>query len=310
MALTNNIVLDEANKLGFDLVGFTKAVLLSVETDRLQEWINNGYNASMSYLERNIDKRNDVNLLLPGAKSVISLGSNYFIDEDFSGDKNIGKISRYAWGRDYHNILWEKLNRLIARLKQIDPLFEAISFVDSGPVMDKVWAKKAGLGWFGKHSNIINKNIGSWFFISSIITNYDFIYSIPVPDFCGSCTACIDACPTGAIEKEYTVNSNKCISYQTIENKDEIDISHKGKFENWIFGCDICQDVCPWNNKFSLQTLTAEFIPESMNKELSLEEVNLMSSDEFNKRFKESPVKRTKLKGLKRNINFVLDAGV
>lgn len=306
MSLTNNIVVAEAKKLGFDLVGFSSAIELNIETQKLQEWLDKGFHAGMSYLERNIDKRKDIKLILPDAVSVISLGSNYYIDEPFPGKAVSGKVSRYAWGKDYHNILWAKLDQLSIALKNIDPTFETLSYVDTGPVMDKVWAKKAGLGWMGKHSNIINRNFGSWFFISTLITNIKFDESEPVDDLCGKCTACIDACPTNAIMQDYVVDANKCISYQTIENKGEIDGLLKGKFDNWIFGCDTCQDVCPWNIKFSVNTKDPEFTAETNNKELMFEEINQMTDFEFKQRFNQSPIKRAKLKGLKRNAEFIL----
>lgn len=306
MNLTNEIIIKEADKLGFDLVGFAPASQLVEETVRLQNWLNKGYHAGMSYLERNMEKRRDVQLVLPGAATVISLGSNYYIDEDFSEDDITGKVSRYAWGRDYHNILWEKLDLLITTLKKIDPSFEALSYVDTGPVMDKIWAMKAGLGWMGKHSNIINRKIGSWFFISTLIVNKEFVYSKPAEDLCGSCTACIDACPTNAIVDRKAIDANKCISYQTIENKGDIDPLLKGKFDSWIFGCDACQDVCPWNKKFASTTHSAEFIPEVKNKAFTLDEIENMTEEEFKSRFNQSPIKRSKLKGLKRNAEFVL----
>ena len=201
-------------------------------------------------------------------------------------------------------VIWEKLDELENQLKEIDPEFESKSYVDTGPVMDKAWAVRAGLGWLGKHTNVINTEMGSWFFIATLITNYEFNNSSIVTDHCGSCTACIDACPTNAIVDEYILDSTRCISYLTIENKDEIPEDFKGKFDNWIFGCDICQDVCPWNIKFSEVTLEEEFLPQ--NKELDVSEILKMNEEEFRTKFSESPVKRTKLKGLKRNANFII----
>ena len=177
------------------------------------------------------------------------------LPENYSNENDKGKVSRYAWGKDYHLVIWEKLDELETMLKEIDPEFESISYVDTGPVMDKAWAVRAGIGWLGKHTNVINREIGSWFFIATLITNYEFDYSEMITDFCGTCTACIDACPTNAIVQEYVVDANKCISFLTIENKNEIPNEFKGKFDNWIFGCDICQDVCPWNQKFSVDTV-------------------------------------------------------
>ena len=305
MEVTNQIVIEEAQAEGFELVGFAKAEELKDETSRLEEWLRRGYQAGMKYMERNLEKRRDPSEILHGAKSVISLGLNYYTKEQYPGIKGKGKISRYAWGTDYHYIIWEKLERLEGRLKEIDPDFKSVSYVDTGPLMDKAWAVKSGLGWMGKHTNIINKQYGSWFFISTIITNREFEYLEPIADFCGSCTACIDACPTGAIADEYIVDANKCISYLTIENKGEISGGFKEKFEGWLFGCDICQDVCPWNLKFSAETKVAEFFPADGIKEMDLDEILNMDNSEFKLRFDRSPIKRSKLKGLKRNAAFL-----
>lgn len=310
--LTNQIVIEKAKQLGFDLVGFTKADLLEDETKKLQLWLDRGYQASMNYMEKNLHKRKDVKEILPTAKGVISLALNYYTPENYS-DKNeigktclpVGKVSRYAWGKDYHLVIWQKLDELEMMLKEVDPEFESLSYVDTGPVMDKVWAVHAGIGWMGKHTNVINPDYGSWFFIATIITNYEFDYSEMITDHCGTCTACIDACPTKAIVQEYVVDANKCISFQTIENKDEIPVELKGKFENWIFGCDICQDVCPWNQKFSVISSVKEFYP--LNKELTYDEIMKLENQSFKERFAESPIKRTKLKSLQRNAKFLFE---
>lgn len=303
LKLTNQIVIRKAKQLGFDLVGFSKADLLQDETEKLQQWLDKSYQATMNYMEKNFSKRKDVKEILPNAKSVISLALNYYTPGNHSNEKNVGKISRFAWGKDYHLVIWQKLDELETELNQLEPELETISYVDTGPVMDKVWAVKSGLGWMGKHTNIINPHIGSWFFIANIITNYEFDYSEIITDHCGTCTACLDACPTSAIVQEYVVDANKCISFQTIENKNEIPDELKGKFDNWIFGCDICQDVCPWNNKFSISTQLKEFYPG--NKEFSLDEILKMEENNFNTQFAESPIKRTKLKGMKRNAKFL-----
>ena len=197
------------------------------------------------------------------------------------------------------------LNKLESQLKEIDNNFESISYVDTGPVLDKVWAIKAGLGWMGKHTNVINRNIGSWFFIANILCNYEFTYSEEINDFCGSCNACIEACPTKAIIVPYVVDSNKCISYHTIENKGVIPDVFKNQFDDWAFGCDICQDVCPWNRKFSKVTNKSEF--EAKNKFIKKDEIDQMSESDFNNKFKDSPLKRSKLKGIKRNLSFIIE---
>jgi len=304
MKITNEIVIEKAKQLGFDLVGFAKAEELTKETANLEKWLEMKYNGDMEYMERNLEKRRNVFKIFPEAKSIISLGMNYYTDEQYSNQKDRGKISRYGWGKDYHLVIWEKLEQLESDLKKIDPNFESKSYVDTGPVMDKTWAVRAGLGWLGKHTNVINKEIGCWFFIANLITNYEFENSAIITDHCGSCTACIDACPTNAIADEYLLDSTKCISYLTIENKKEIPEEFKNKFDNWIFGCDICQDVCPWNIKFSEVTHNLEFLPK--NKEIDIYKVINMNEEEFLERFSESPVKRTKLKGLKRNAEFII----
>lgn len=293
--------MEKAGSLGFDLVGFARAEVLYEETKFLEKWLASGYQAGMSYMERNIEKRKNIANILPGVKSVISLGTNYYTDENYSGNDEYGKVSRYAWGTDYHLTIWKKLDELETELKKIDPNFECRSYVDTGPVMDKVWANKAGLGWLAKNSNIINKDLGSWIFLSTLITNYEFEYDEPVEDLCGTCTACIDACPTQAIVKPYVVDSNKCISYLTIENKEDIPGAFEGKFDNWLFGCDVCQDVCPWNIKFSQVTFEKSFYPVNGNKEIKLDKISKMEQFDFKNRFENSPIKRAKLKGLKRN---------
>jgi epoxyqueuosine reductase len=306
--ITNDDVIRISKEHGFDLIGFAKAEPLMKEYEHYMNWLEEGYHGDMQYMEKNQAKRKDVRKILEGAKSVISLGLNYYTPQSYSGNKSNGKISRYAWGKDYHLVMWEKLFLIIQKLKEIDSTFEGISYVDTGPLMDKAWSIKAGIGWQGKHSNVINKELGSWFFIANIITNQEFEYSDQIEDFCGSCTACLDACPTKAIIEPYVVDSNKCISYQTIENKKEISKELKGKFNNWIFGCDICQDVCPWNNKFSQNSLLTEFYAKEDSQELNLEWVMHLTEEEFSSLYANSPIKRTKLKGLKRNSAFLIES--
>ena len=306
MKLTTDIVIEKAKSIGFDLVGFAKADELVEETEKLDEWLKRGYQGDMKYMERNIDKRKDISLILEDAKSVISLAVNYYTDHHYTENNNSGKVSRYAWGKDYHLVIWEMLEELETELKTIDPEFQSKSYVDTGPVMDKAWAVKAGIGWLGKHTNVINREFGSWIFIANVFTNYEFVYLEPIPDFCGSCTACIDACPTDAIVSEYVVDSNKCISYLTIENKGEIAPHFRDKFEGWVFGCDICQDVCPWNIKFFQPAKIDDFNPKDGNKEIKLSEINKLNNEEFKERFADSPILRTKLKGLKRNADFLV----
>ncbi len=294
-----------AFKKGFTLVGFTVAELLHKEIAAYKEWINSGLGAGMEYLNRNIDKRENINLVYPEARSIVSLGMNYFVPGVHKESNSEGKISRYAWGKDYHLVIWEKLRELIAELKEIDSAFDGISYIDTGPVMDKAWAVRSGLGWMGKHTNVINPKTGSWFFIATLITNCEFEQSPVVVDHCGSCTACLDACPTDAFISPYVIDAGKCISYHTIENKNNIPETLKGKFSGWIFGCDICQDVCPWNIKFSTETAEREFSPVDEMISLPLDEIEVMTNESFNQIFKNSAVKRTKLKGLQRNAKFL-----
>ncbi|MEG8947636.1 tRNA epoxyqueuosine(34) reductase QueG [Rosettibacter firmus] len=303
--LTNEIVIAKAKELGFDMIGFAKVEQLNKETERLKQWLENGYHASMDYMKKNIEKRFDVRNILPEAKSVISLAINYYKKDQHINKNGFGKISRYAWGKDYHLIIWEKLELLEDELKDIDPEFISKSYVDTGPVMDKVWAVKAGIGWMGKHTNVITREIGSWIFLAEMITNYEFDYNEPITDYCGTCRACIDACPTDAIVEEYVVDANKCISFLTIENKNEIPENFKGKFDNWIFGCDICQEVCPWNKKFSKPNKNHEFNSVE-NKELKIDEILEMTEEEFKVKFQSSPISRAKLNGLKRNAKFLI----
>ena len=301
--MTNEQIIHIAHQLGFELVGFSKAKKLTTEIEHLKDWLDKNYQAGMGYMERNVDKREDVSKVLPGAKSVISLAINYYTENEHDNKNGVGKISRYAWGKDYHLIVWEKLDQFVEKCKEIDPNFEARTYIDTGPVMDKAWAVHSGIGWLGKHTNVISREIGSWFFIATVITNQEFEYTKPIEDFCGSCTACIDACPTNAIVDEYVVDSNKCVSYLTIENKGEISEKFKGKFDNWIFGCDICQDVCPWNEKFPKLTSEKGFYPRETV--INFEEVGQMTNSEFKKRFNDSPISRARLKGLKRNAEFL-----
>lgn len=301
--MTNEQVIHIAHELGFDLVGFSRVEELSEEIAYLNEWLNLNYQAGMKYMERNIDKRKDVTQILPNAKSVISLGINYHTEEEYNNEEGKGKVSRYAWGKDYHLIVWRKLDEFVEKCKAIDSAFEAKTYIDTGPVMDKAWAVKSGIGWMGKHTNVISRKIGSWFFIANVITNFEFDYNEPIEDYCGSCTACIEACPTDAIVDEYILDSNRCISYLTIENKDEIPEEFKGKFENWIFGCDICQDVCPWNDKFPTVTREKEFYPRA--KELDLNQFDEMTNSQFKRKFGDSPISRARVKGMRRNAGFL-----
>jgi len=258
----------------------------------------------MQYMENHFDKRLDPRLLVDGAKSVISVGLNYYTDKTQT-DPLSPKISKYAYGTDYHTVIKEKIKELLAVINEKIGEVNGRAFVDSAPVMDKAWAKKAGLGWLGKNSNLINKNVGSFFFLAELIIDLELEYDVaPAADHCGTCTRCIDACPTDAIAAPYLVDGSKCISYLTIELKNAIPDNFKGKMDNWMFGCDICQDVCPWN-KFSLFHGEPTFEPKQELLHMNKKEWEDITEEVFQKVFKNSAVKRTKFKGLKRNIDFL-----
>lgn len=293
----------EAARLGFSFCGISKAEFLEEEAPLLERWLQQGMHGQMSYMENYFDKRLDPRLLVDGAKSVISLMLNYFPEEKQNLEENNYKISKYAYGRDYHKVLKKKLLALYDFISEEIGEINGRAFVDSAPVLDKAWAKRSGLGWVGKHSNIINKQQGSFFFISELIIDLELEYDAPLSkDYCGSCTRCIDACPTDAILNPHIVDGSKCISYFTIELKDQIPQEYKQKFENWVFGCDICQDVCPWN-RFSKPNNEPDFKPLPGLMDLKKQDWEEITEDIFNKVFQGSPVKRTKFEGLKRNIS-------
>jgi epoxyqueuosine reductase len=282
----------------------SKAGFLEEEAPRLEEWLANGSHGKMSYMENHFDKRLDPTKLVEGAKSVISLSLNYYSTETRS-DIDAPKISMYAYGRDYHKVIKDKLKALINYIHEEIGEVGGRAFVDSAPVMDKAWAVKSGIGWMGKHSNVLSKKTGSFYFISELILDLELSTDSPVTDHCGECTACIDACPTGAIIKPYVVDGSKCISYFTIELKDEIfPKEYHGKFDDWVFGCDICQEVCPWN-RFSKQHKEPDFYPHKDLLNLTKTEWEELTEDVFQELFKGSAVKRTKYQGLKRNIGFL-----
>jgi len=293
----------EAARLGFDYCGISKAEFLEEEAPRLESWLNNNMHGQMSYMQNHFDKRLDPRILVPGAKSVISMLLNYYPSEE-QQDKEAPKISKYAYGADYHFVIKEKLNQLLEFIKEKIGDVDGRAFVDSAPVMDKAWAKKSGLGWIGKNSNLINKNSGSFFFIAELIIDLDLEYDGPIKDYCGTCTRCIDACPTEAIVQPNVVDGSKCISYFTIELKENIPGDVKGKFADWMFGCDICQDVCPWN-RFSKPHKEPHFTPNAELLQLSKADWQEITEDTFKRVFKNSAVKRTKFSGLKRNIEFL-----
>jgi epoxyqueuosine reductase len=296
-------ILTKAYELGFFYCGFSKAGFLEDEVPRLENWLNNNRNGKMAYMENHFDKRLDPTKLVPGAKSVISLLFNY-ATHTTQTDTTAPKVSKYAFGEDYHFLVKERLSALFSFIKETIGNVEGRAFVDSAPVMDKAWAKKSGLGWIGKNSNLIHPKEGSFFFIAELITDLEFEQDAPMKDYCGTCTKCIDDCPTDAIIEPYVVDGSKCISYLTIELKDEILPSEfKGKMDNWAFGCDVCQDVCPCN-RFSKQH-QEERLSNPKLLDFTKEDWLDLNEETFRELLKRSPLKRTKYKGLKRNLNFI-----
>ncbi len=294
---------NEAQRLGFHACGFARSQYLESQAPLLESWLKNGYHGKMQYMENHFELRLNPDKLVEGAKTVISLLYNYFPAELQVGDTY--KISKYAYGEDYHQVVKRKLTQLVQYIKDFSGNINIRSFVDSAPVMERVWAEKAGLGWIGKHALLINKQQGSYFFLAEIILDIELSYDNSLKtDHCGTCTKCIDACPTEAILPGKTIDASKCISYFTIELREEIPAFVKGKFEDWIFGCDICQDVCPWN-RFSVPHQEPAFTPSGDLLSLKKEDWDQLTEVTFNNIFSKSAVKRTKFLGLKRNISFL-----
>lgn len=293
----------EAKRLGFLSCGISKAEFLEQEAPRLEKWLNQNMNGQMQYMENHFDKRLDPTKLVDGSKSVISLLLNYFPSEG-QKDTKAPKISKYAYGTDYHFVIKDKLKQLQEFISEHIGEVAGRAFVDSAPVLDKAWAAKSGLGWIGKNSNLITQKTGSFYFIAELIIDLDLNYDSPVTDHCGTCTACIDACPTQAIVDPYVVDGSKCISYFTIELKEELPTSYKDTFDDWMFGCDVCQDVCPWN-RFSKPHNEPLFNPKPELLEMTRRDWEEITQEVFSAVFQKSAVKRTKFSGLKRNIDFL-----
>jgi|TARA_R110001606_G_scaffold200610_1_gene348505 epoxyqueuosine reductase len=296
------LIKTEAKRLGFLSCGISKAEFLEEEAPRLENWLNKNMHGEMGYMENHFDKRLDPTKLVEGSKSVISLLLNYFPEE--SQKENTFKISKYAYGQDYHHVIKSKLKELQNFISEEIGEVGGRAFVDSAPVLDKAWAAKSGLGWIGKHSNLLTQQVGSFYFIAELIVDLELEYDHRVTDHCGTCTACIDACPTQAIVEPYVVDGSKCISYLTIELKNEMPTDFKGKMDDWMFGCDVCQDVCPWN-RFSKSHREPLFDPNPQLLSMTKKEWEEITEDVFKKVFQKSAVKRTKFSGLKRNIEFL-----
>lgn len=299
----SDLIKRKAQELGFAGCGVSKAGFLEEEAPRLEKWLKEGMNGTMKWMENHFDKRLDPTLLVPGAKSVISFTLNYY-PEQVQKDEEAPKFAKYAYGEDYHFVIKDKLRELVDFIRDHIGEVEGRAFVDSAPVLDRVWAAKSGLGWIGKNSLLLTKKSGSFFFIGELITDLELEADAPTTDHCGSCTACMDACPTEAIVQPYIIDSKKCISYLTIELRDAIPESFAGEMNNWAFGCDVCQDVCPWN-RFSKPTKEPRFQPSEGFVDMSREEWMDISKEVFDEMFRRSAVKRTKFDGLKRNLDFL-----
>ncbi len=296
------LIKSEAHRLGFDYVGVSKAEFLEEDAPRLENYLQKNHHGKMNYMENHFDKRLDPRLLVDDAKSVVSFMINYFPEK--TQNENSPKIAKYAYGQDYHLVIRQKLNQLLEFINHEIGEVSGRGFVDSAPVLDKAWAKKSGLGWVGKNGNLINKKSGSFFFIAELILDLELPSDGPVTDHCGTCTACIDECPTEAIVEPMVVDGSKCISYYTIELKEAIPESVSGKFDDWMFGCDICQDVCPWN-RLSKPHNEPLFNPHPDLLSMTQKDWDHINQESFSKLFSKSAVKRTKLKGLQRNIAFL-----
>ena len=292
----------EAKRLGFLSCGISKAAYLEEEAPRLETWLNNNMHGKMGYMENHFDKRLDPTKLVEDSKSVVSLLLNYYPSEFQT--TNSYKLSKYAYGTDYHFVIKDKLKALLYTIQEEIGEVHGRAFVDSAPVLDKAWAAKSGLGWIGKHSNLLTQQVGSFYFIAELIIDLELEYDMPATDHCGTCTACIDACPTEAITEPYVVDGSKCISYFTIELKESIPSDFKGTFDDWMFGCDVCQDVCPWN-RFSKSHNEPLFNPHPEVLSMTKKDWDEITEDTFKKVFKKSAVKRTKFSGLQRNITFL-----
>ncbi len=295
---------EEAHRLGFEFVGIARAEFMEEEAKKLEDWLHRGYQGKMGYMENHFDKRTDPTKLVEGAKSVVSLTYNYYTEKS-PEDPTAPKISKYAYGQDYHYVIKQKLRELLAFIRNEIGEVNGRCFVDSAPVLERDWARRSGVGWMGKNTLLIHPKRGSYFFLAELILDLELSYDQPIKDYCGTCTRCIDACPTEAISPQgYVLDGSKCISYLTIELREAIPESFKGQFENWAFGCDICQEVCPWN-RFSTPHQEEAFEPHPELLKMTAREWREITEEVFRKVFKKSAVKRTKFKGLKRNLDFL-----
>lgn len=292
----------KAGEIGFHKIGVVRAESLEKEGERFKQWLEMNFQGEMQWLEREPEKRSNPNLIFPSAKSIVVVALNYYTPHEHEENYSKGKVSRYAWGDDYHDVLKEKLRELLTFIKLIDETADGKICVDTAPVMDKAWAVRAGLGWLGKHSNLITKEYGSWVFLGEILLNLELEYETEtIEDHCGNCTRCLDACPTNAIVAPYLIDSKACLSYATIESRDaELAPEIAENLNGWLYGCDICQDVCPWN-RFQKPTEETRFEPRADNVSTDLDEILSLTPEKYTEKFRRSAMKRTKLGGLKRN---------
>ena len=299
----SKIIKSISHQLDFSFCGISKAEFLEAEAPRLDAWLKQGYHGKMQYMENHFDKRLDPTKLVPGAKSVVSLIYNYYPKDNLT-DKSNFKIAKYAHGDDYHVVIKDKLKIFMEKIREEIGDVQGRVFVDSAPVMERQWAARSGIGWLGKNSLLLNKQMGSFFFLAELILDIELEQDLPMKDYCGTCTACMDACPTDAIHDPYIIDSNKCISYLTIELKESIPTEFQDKTDGWIFGCDVCQDVCPWN-RFSTPHQESRFNPQGDWPQFSDQDWKELTEEVFQKNFSKSAITRTGFKGLRRNIEFV-----
>jgi epoxyqueuosine reductase len=307
-SLLSRMIKERAYAEGFEKVGIVRAAALNAEGERLQQWLERGFHAQMHWMARDPAQRTDPRLLFPEARSVVVVALNYYTPHEHVDEPTTGKISRYAWGEDYHEVLGGKLRALLAWIKEQRPEAQGKTCVDIQPVMDKAWGVRAGLGWIGKHSNLITREYGSWVFLGELLLNLELEYdTAQVEDHCGTCTLCLDACPTGAITEPYVVDSKRCISYATIELREPLipqEVSRS--LDGWLYGCDVCQDVCPWN-RFEQPTAEERFEPRAGQTTADLAEILALTPESYSERFRRSPIKRAKLAGLQRNARALLE---
>lgn len=306
-ASLKDFIRTKSREVGIDLVGFARVTKPGVEGDRLSRWFEEGRHGTMAWMEKNRERRADPALVLPGVRTIVSAALNYATPHRHSGAPGTGKVSRYAWGDDYHDVLGGRLKALMAAVREFDPSIGGKYYVDTGPVMEKFWAQRAGLGWQGKHTNLISQELGSWIFLGELLLTAEIEPDAPETDHCGQCTLCIEACPTGAITEPYRLDAGLCISYLTIERREPIPEGLAARLDGWVYGCDVCQDVCPWNDR-AVNTPEGAFAPRPGNIDRDLRALAGISEEDFRAEFRKSPIRRAGREGLSRTARALLDA--